>query len=326
MSDLPVLAAPFLPPVYVERQAEVTAVYTAQSENLQCHKSEAKALARHKFRRVDRFTQMALVGASHCVGDLQLDANTGLYIASATGPLANTEQTSAALLDQGQLPRPVQFINTLSNAVNYFVARNFDFEAGSQWLSRGAASLHAALEQASMDLNGGGLEHALVGCVEECVLPLAGYGERMGFGDRTMPAEGSHWWLLSNAASTAARRVQMALKCFDADGLRLLLASEAIQQRFEQGWRLLCCEDPVEAVPMPRLASVAEAFADKLWQLPATLASRGVYQPRVRYALRNAAMAQAFFKIPEAQGRPSGLLLVSADHRSGYYVMALDGG
>lgn len=157
------------------------------------------AVCRERFRRIDRFTQLALLGSARCVQDHSLPADTGLYISSGFGSIANTVSVQRQMFVDRRVPKPLTFINTLSNSAGYYVARNLGLMTRNQFVSRDAAPLEAALYLATLDLVRGDVEQALVGAVDEASAPLSEHARRLGVGVDVPLAEGSHWLLLRTA-------------------------------------------------------------------------------------------------------------------------------
>ncbi|MBV1888905.1 MAG: hypothetical protein KUG67_01510, partial [Proteobacteria bacterium] len=164
-------------------------------------RNEVNEVCHERFRRIDRFIQLCLLGSARCVNQDMLNRNTGLYIGSRFAAICNTIQVQEQMFVKKQIPRPANFINTLSNSAGYYVARNFQLEGKNLFVSRGNASLEAALQLASLDLLSGRVEQALVGVVDEGVLPVADHCLRLGVPTDTALAEGSHWFLLSRSTT-----------------------------------------------------------------------------------------------------------------------------
>jgi hypothetical protein len=173
-----------------------------------------------RFRRIDRFVQLALIGSGRCVGNSQLAEKTGVYIGSGLGSIANTIKVQQQVIRDRRLPRPADFINTLSNTAGYYVARNLDLQGQNLFVSRGEASMDAAFQLALMDLSTGMVETALVGVVDECAMPLSDHARRMKLDTHTVLAEGSHWFLIqSKPANKPLCRITDSFMLHDADEL-----------------------------------------------------------------------------------------------------------
>ncbi|WP_328188667.1 beta-ketoacyl synthase N-terminal-like domain-containing protein [Marinobacter sp. OP 3.4] len=155
------------------------------------------AVSRERFRRIDRYTQLALIGSGRCVGDTGLASDTGLYIGSRFASLSNTITVHQQMVAGGSVPKPANFINTLSNSAGYYVARNLGLDGRNLFVSRQDASLIAALQLAVADLAGGSIRQALVGVVDESSMPLEEHRRRLDVAPGTPLGEGSHWFRVS---------------------------------------------------------------------------------------------------------------------------------
>jgi len=153
-------------------------------------------VCRERFRRIDRFTQLALLGSGRCAQGRELPQETGLYISSGFGSIANTVSVQQQIFVEHRVPKPLSFINTLSNSAGYYVARNLGLHSRNQFVSRDAAPMEAALQVATLDLALGNVEQALVGVIDEVSTPLAEHARRLGVDADAVLAEGSHWLLL----------------------------------------------------------------------------------------------------------------------------------
>lgn len=173
-----------------------------ESEELPELRADVNAICGQRFRRIDRFIQLCLLGSARCAIDQHIDNQTGLYIGSRFAALGNTIAVHNQMFIDKQIPKPAYFINTLSNCGGYYVARNLSLTGKNLFVSRADASLEAALQIASLDLLSGQVEQALLGVVDEAVLPLAHHCSRMGIPSDTALGEGSHWFLLRRSTDT----------------------------------------------------------------------------------------------------------------------------
>lgn len=164
-------------------------------------KQEVKQACRERFRRIDRFTQLCLIGSSRCIEDIELDAKTGLYIGSRFASISNTINVQTQMIKHGQIPKPAHFINTLSNSAGYYVGRNLSLEGKNLFLSRADASTEAVLQMAQLDLQCQTADQILVGIADEMPFPLSDHRQRLGIDSSTPLAEASHWFLLRRSAT-----------------------------------------------------------------------------------------------------------------------------
>lgn len=184
---------------------------TAVSHYLQpVHEGEAlppldaalREVCREKFRRIDRFIELALLGSGRCAKGCALAPDCGLYLGSGLGPMVNNIACQEQITRDRELPMPFDFINTLGNSAGYYVAKNLGLSGQNLFISRRGASFEAVLAAALVDIETGALHQALVGVVEEATTPFAEHRRRQGLAPDSAVAEGSHWLLLEKDAAT----------------------------------------------------------------------------------------------------------------------------
>ena len=189
------------------------AEYAANDTVLTNLRPLVKELCRERFRRIDRFIQLALLGSASAIKAYDIAPNTALYLASSQGAINTTCEVHKQIFLQHQLPKITNFINTLSNSACFYVASNLQLQGQTQFISRGSASLEAALQMATLELELGNVEQVLVGMVDEATMPLAHNAKRLGISANTLQAEGSHWFLLTKSALYNAKAQLTHLAC-----------------------------------------------------------------------------------------------------------------
>jgi Beta-ketoacyl synthase, N-terminal domain len=156
----------------------------------------AKEATGKPVRRVGRFIQLSLIGAARCVGAAALPADTAVYVGSRSGDLEVTIEVMEELFRDGQPPKPLSFINTVSNAGCFYVARHFGLYGRSCFSANSTFSFETALQLALLDLESGVTRSALVGGVDHVSDPLPVHRQRVRLAADAPVAEASHWvWL-----------------------------------------------------------------------------------------------------------------------------------
>lgn len=199
-------------------------------------RTQVNTICGERFRRIDRFIQLCLLGAARCAAGTSLDRRTGLYIGSRFAAVCNTIKVQEQMFVHGQIPKPANFINTLSNSAGYYVARNLNLQGKNIFVSRANASLEAVLELARLDLKNGTIEEALIGVVDEGAPVQAHHCQRMGIAQDSALGEGSHWFLLRRHSKTDDVENENALATItevqvlpDESSLRVWLERKALQ-------------------------------------------------------------------------------------------------
>lgn len=142
-------------------------------------------------RRIGRFIQLALIGAGRAATDLP--ANSAVYLSSGRGDMGAMVEVLDSIYRDRQSPRPLSFINTVSNAACFYVAQAMGTEGASSFIGNRYFALEMALKSALLDLETNRIDSALVGAVDMVVAPAAVHRERLGLPAAALMAEGSHW-------------------------------------------------------------------------------------------------------------------------------------
>ena len=154
------------------------------------------AVTRERYRRIDRFVQLALMGAAECARKHTLRRDCGLYLSSGVGPIGSNVLVQDAIHRDARMPMPFSFVNTLGSSACYHVVKELDIVGEAVMVARGSASFSTALTCAYADLASGVVSQVLVGAVEECVLPGDRHKALLRLDPSTAVAEGTHWLLL----------------------------------------------------------------------------------------------------------------------------------
>jgi hypothetical protein len=159
-------------------------------------KDAVKEATGASLRRINRLIQLALVGAGRCAREVKLAPDCGLYLSSGQGALQDSVDVFTQMFVDGQAPKPISFVNTLSNTSCFYVAKTLGLSGRNQFVSSSALPFESALSLALLDLSRGCIAQALVGGVDECVLPLADHRKRLRTAADAPLGEGSHWLCL----------------------------------------------------------------------------------------------------------------------------------
>ncbi len=155
-------------------------------------------MGQQRYRRIDRFIKLALLGSGRCHNEKPVPHNTTVCLVSGMAALTNTTAVQRTMLAQHKPPKPIHFVNTLSNAAGFYVADNLGLHGKNLFISRGDQSFEAGLALAKQELICAPQTPVLLGAVDECPLPIHEHRQRIKVSSDRAMAEGSHWWLLSN--------------------------------------------------------------------------------------------------------------------------------
>ena len=158
-----------------------------------------------RVRRISRFIQLALIGAARAAQNLPPDSS--VYLSSGRGDMEVTLKVLNEIYRQGQAPRPLSFINTVSNASCYYIAQSLALCGPSFFVTNRYTPLETALFTAHSNMRIGRSHSALVGAVDVVVDPLHEHRQRLALPDGTAVAEGSHWLQLSTDRTHAVAHI-----------------------------------------------------------------------------------------------------------------------
>ncbi len=148
-------------------------------------------------RRVGRFIQLALIGTGECLQGQSYEPATAVYLASENGDMETQIDVLNAMYREQQPPKPLSFINTVSNAACFYIGNAFHLSGESSFISAVGLAFERALSVALVDLQLGRVPAALVGVVDICYLPLQQHRIRIGAEPDYSVGEGSTWLWLS---------------------------------------------------------------------------------------------------------------------------------
>ncbi len=155
-------------------------------------------------RRVNRWIQLALLGARQCVAEQKLPEDTAIYLTTRNGAVGDT----LALLTgnaQNLPPAPFRFINVSGNMAAYYLAADLGLHGANQLIVSHQLPFFSLLELARVN----GTQSLLLGAVEELVWPLEIHRQRLQLPADARIGESSHWALIElNGSGTTIEHLQ----------------------------------------------------------------------------------------------------------------------
>jgi len=202
--------------IYIHKIGSVNAQY---GEELDV-KTAWKAVSPKMIRRTDRFIQLSLLGAYEAIGDNTLEKNTALYMASGQGNLAVFKRLRDQRYINKQPPKPVDFINSLSNTAGFYVAQFFDLYGKNLNVSRQGLVVENTLLLAQVNLELGKEKQILLGGVDELQEPVSFTKRTLGVSDETLLGEGSNWMLLTAQEEGSLASIDVVKSQMDITGVK----------------------------------------------------------------------------------------------------------
>lgn len=164
------------------------------------------------YRRIDRFIQLSLLAGARClkaaqVNEQVLPPSSPLVLSSGQGPTSNNIGVQECLFRDRQEVKPLQFVNTLSNAAGFYMMKEAGLDGASLFVNRSRMPLEAAVQTASSELAVDCPVDVLLGVTDELSYPLSDQRLRMGLPDEAVLAEGSYCFYLSNTPQHACASI-----------------------------------------------------------------------------------------------------------------------
>lgn len=162
-------------------------------------REELRTLTPNAPRRINRLSELGLIGAHRCVAGRHLADDTAVVVATTTGCLNDSVQLLRAVGER-RPPMPMDFINVSSNMTGFHLAAGLRLHSSNQVVASADFAWEAAIEVAML-----GSRRFLVGAIEECTWPLEQQRERLGLAADAPIAESSQWlWVDRDAATPIA--------------------------------------------------------------------------------------------------------------------------
>lgn len=121
-------------------------------------------------RRTDRLTLLCLVAARPLVDHLGPDC--GLYVASAVPDAANMKSMLEAVCLRGVPPKPFQFVNSVSNAIGFYLARELGLAGPNLFIGTSDSVWDNLIRLANPDLEAGLSQALLINCDNQGAAPV----------------------------------------------------------------------------------------------------------------------------------------------------------
>lgn len=118
-------------------------------------------------RRLDRLALLTLLAAAPFQN---LAAETGLYLSSNYPALANMYALLDTVVVQQQLPKPFEFVNSVSNAASFYAAKMLQLNGPNLFIGAGPTPWQQLCELALADLHANVVPQALLLLVDQHAL------------------------------------------------------------------------------------------------------------------------------------------------------------
>ncbi|MGF1904530.1 hypothetical protein [Aliivibrio salmonicida] len=196
-------------------------------------KVECKKVASGYVRRTDRFIQLGLLGASGLLKEKDgielggIDKNTAVFMVSGQGNLAVFNRLCHQRYIEEMPPKPVDFINSLSNTAGFYIAKYLGLESKNLNLAQQGFVVENALLLVHANLKLGKETQVLLGGIDEKpennTLPHA----YLDLPIHQAIGEGANWMLLSGDFKNALASIEVSSYQFDSTTIVDYIASRS---------------------------------------------------------------------------------------------------
>jgi len=210
-------------------------------------KAECKLVAPKFIRRTDDFIQLGILGVEQIAKKTQVNPKTALYLTSGQGNTGVFMRLCEQQLITKVPPKPVDFINSLSNTAGFYISQFLNLENKNNNLSHRGFVVEMGLLLAKSELLLNKEEWILLGGVDQ-LLPSDDFNRCILGLDESIPlGQGSNWMLLNKSSKAALARIDLTNKELDKTQLKTYLKQLGYQSHNTQLGFAMLTDKPVIA-------------------------------------------------------------------------------
>ena len=189
-------------------------------------KAELKAIEPKAFRRTDNFIKLALLGAAHLKQNIAPTKRCGLFITSGEGNLGVFTRVRDHRFIEHLLPKPIDFINFLSNTASFYVAQYLGIEGKNLFSSHHKHPISSLITLASLEFKANRLDEIIIGGVDEVIPPLDIMHKLLGVAPTTQLAHASTFLYCNKQKEGAIASITTHIIPMDLKALHDFLESD----------------------------------------------------------------------------------------------------
>lgn len=197
--------------------------YNASQESCEDLKERIKREFGRGFKRVDRFIYLALYGALKLASRSGIASDASFLLTSGQGDLEVFMRLRAQIFEKAILPKPVDFINSLSNSAGFYVAQALGLSGKNLFVMHDSCAFEETLRLAALDMQEG--REVVVGAVDALAEPSAMLRKLLGVDAGMTLGEGSSWFKFSPRKAGALGEVILPPREMNASELEAFLES-----------------------------------------------------------------------------------------------------
>lgn len=226
--------------IYIQQVALVN----HQQPDLIDVKALCKEAAPKFVRRTDRFIQLGILGVAQIQSKQKITKNTALYLTSGQGNISVFKRLCDYRFVEKAPPKPVDFINSLSNTAGFYIAKFLDLESKNNNLYHHGFVVEMALLLADCDLKLKKEKQILIGGVDQFIEPSGFAKQSLGLQADSKLGEGSNWMLVNNCREGALASLEVVTESMDLEQIKSYI--EEIKEAYQIAFALRCSELDIE--------------------------------------------------------------------------------
>lgn len=199
-------------------------------------KAQMDAAWGKRFRRINHFIELALIGVKSCVSRSPTAVLPGcdVYLASEHGNVADVAKITEMIVKQKEAPMPLDFLNVPNNMAGFYLAQGLGLHSANMAIAHRAFPFETALDIALFNISTSGKigACALVGSVEEVAYPLNQHRQRLGLKANAPLVEESSWFFIGNDPEGAIAEFEWVKFFHDQASMFLFFKRENLESSF----------------------------------------------------------------------------------------------
>ncbi len=203
-------------------------------------KAICKKVAPKFVRRTDRFIQLGILGVAQIQDKQAISENTALYLTSGQGNISVFKRLCDYRFIEKSPPKPVDFINSLSNTAGFYIAQFLGLNSKNNNLYNHGFVVEMALTLASSDLKLKKEQQILLGGVDQLFEPAEIAKQYLGLKPDVELGEGSNWMLLNREKENALASLEIITQSMNLQQVKAFMRS--VEGDYQVAFALRCSE------------------------------------------------------------------------------------
>jgi hypothetical protein len=209
-------------------------------------RAACKAVLPKSVRRTDGYIQLGLLGIEQMQRRAEISEDTALYLASGQGNISVFNRICQQRLRDKFPPKPVEFINSLSNTAGFYIAQLLGLKSKNSCIHNHGFVVEMGLILVDCELEQKRGTPLLFGGVDQLFEPADIGRQLLGLEQDVELGEGSNWMLLDKNRERSLASLQVVKESMDVTQVRGYIRNLVGPGRIAFGLR--CSERDIRAL------------------------------------------------------------------------------